>query len=86
MRDDPQFRATALELAAIAGEREANRYRLGAALAESLRGLVFRPVSKVAEVVGVHPLAPFFALRYGRRGNLVNAIRRQTGLRAPVPR
>lgn len=76
MWSDPGFRETALHHAAVAGEREARRYRLGRAL----RSLVVRPMTAAAMRVGVHPYAPYFALRYGRRGNLVNAIRRRTGL------
>ena len=82
MRDDPQFRERALERAAIAAEREARRYRLGRAL----RSLVVRPMTAAAVRLGVHPYAPYFALRYGRRGNLVDTIRRRTGLEAMTPR
>jgi glycosyltransferase involved in cell wall biosynthesis len=80
MRDNPRFRDTALELAAVEGEREANRYRLGRAVLGSLRSLIFRPASAAAIALGVHPYAPYFALRHGRRGNLINAIRRRAGL------
>jgi glycosyltransferase involved in cell wall biosynthesis len=80
MRTNPRFRDTALEIAAIAAEQEANRYRLGRRWLEGLRALLFRPVSAVTSSLGIHPLAPYFALRYGRRGNLVSAIRRRTGL------
>jgi hypothetical protein len=76
MRDDPRFRERALASAAVSAEREARQYRLGRAL----RSLVVRPLSAAAERLGCHPLAPLFALQYGRRGNLVNNIRRQTGL------
>jgi len=76
MRADPHFREHALSAACISAERDALRYRLGRAL----RSLIVRPVTAVAMRLGCHPYAPFFALRYGRRGNLVNAIRRQTGL------
>ncbi len=81
MRDVPGFRDEALALAALAGEREANRYRFGLALGETLRALVFRPASALALAVGAHPHTPLAALRYGRRGNLVSALRRRTGLR-----
>jgi hypothetical protein len=80
MRDNPRFRDKALELAAVEGEREANRYRLGRAVLGSLRSLIFRPASAAAIALGVHPYAPYFALRHGRRGNLINAIRRRAGL------
>lgn len=80
MRDNPHFRDEALALAAVAGERETNRYRFGMAWVESLRALAFRPSSAAALALGVHPHAPFFALRHGRRGNLVSALRRRTGL------
>ncbi len=80
MRTDPEFRYAALDAASIAGEREANRYRYGLAWLEAVRALAYRPVSAVAMRFGIHPNAPWFALRYGRRGNLVNAIRRRTGL------
>jgi hypothetical protein len=81
MKGNPRFREMALECAAIAGRREANRYRVGRAL----RSLVVRPVCAAAVRLGVHPYAPYFALRYGRRGSLVNAIRRRTGLEAMTP-
>ncbi len=74
---NPRFRETAIESAAIAGEREANRYKVGRAL----RSLVARPVYAAAIALGIHPYAPYFALRYGRRGNLVSALRRRTGLK-----
>ncbi len=76
MRADPMFREHALSVACISAEQEAHRYRLGRAL----RSLVVRPITAAAIRLGFHPYAPFFALRYGRRGNLVNAIRRHTGL------
>ena len=75
----PGFGEAALERAAIAGERETNRFRFGAAAA-ALRGLVFRPASAAALAVGAHPYAPLIALRHGRRGNLVSALRTRTGL------
>jgi glycosyltransferase involved in cell wall biosynthesis len=84
MRANPGFREAALEIAAIAGERETNRHRFGRAWPVALRALLFRPASAAAIRVGVHPLAPYFALRHGRRGNLINAIRRRTGVR-PLP-
>jgi glycosyltransferase involved in cell wall biosynthesis len=80
MRTNPRFRDRALEIAAIAGEREANRHRFGHRWFEVVRGLLFRPVGAAAVALGVHPQAPYFAVRYGRRGNLVSAIRRRTGL------
>ena len=86
MRDDPTFRTRALESAALSGERDANADRFGARWGESLRALVFRPVAAAALALGVHPYAPFAALRYGRRGNLVSAIRRKSGLPALGPR
>lgn len=80
MHDDPHFRDEALRLAAIEGERTANRYRFGVSWTESLRAMAFRPVAAAAMAMGHHPYAPFFALRHGRRGNVVNAIRRRSGL------
>ena len=89
MHEQPGFRDRALASAALSGERDANRYRCGVSWLEGLRALLFRPVAAVALAVGVHPYAPFVALRYGRRGSLVSAIRRKTGLpglsRRPVP-
>ena len=82
MGADAGFRAAALAAAALTGEREANSYRFGTRWGESLRALAFRPVAAAAMALGVHPHAPFAALRYGRRGNLVSAIRRRTGLPA----
>jgi hypothetical protein len=76
----PGFRELALEQAAIAGERETNRFRFGQAAAAALRGLVFRPASAAALAVGAHPYALLAALRHGRRGNLVSALRARTGL------
>jgi glycosyltransferase involved in cell wall biosynthesis len=86
MRCEPGFRARALESAALSGERDANVYRFGIRSGESLRALVFRPVAAAAMALGIHPYAPFAALRYGRRGNLVSAIRRRTGLPALAER
>ena len=76
----PGFREAALERAAIAGERETNRFRFGQSATAALRGLLFRPVSAGALAVGAHPYAPLLALRHGRRGNLVSALRTRTGL------
>ncbi|ODS51843.1 MAG: hypothetical protein ABS36_18900 [Acidobacteria bacterium SCN 69-37] len=77
MREDPRgLREQALASAAVEGEREARAYRLGRALLS----LVGRPLASVAERLGYHPYAPLFALRHGRRGNLVNTIRRTNGL------
>lgn len=80
MREQPGFRDRALASAALSGERDVNRYRFGVSWLAGLRALVFRPVAALAMAVGVHPYAPFVALRYGRRGSLVSAIRRKTGL------
>lgn len=76
----PGFRETALERAAIAGERESNRFRFGEPLASALRALVVRPANAAAMAFGAHPHALLFALRHGRRGNLVSHLRRHTGL------
>lgn len=76
----PGFREAALERAAIAGERETNRFRFGQSAAAALRGLLLRPASAAALAVGAHPYAPLLALRHGRRGNLVSALRMRTGL------
>ena len=76
LRTNPHFRETAMESAAITGAREANRYKVGRAL----RSLVVRPVYAAAITLGIHPYAPYMALRYGRRGNFVSTIRRRTGL------
>lgn len=80
MADDPGFRATALERAALQGEAEANAVRFGQASLAALRGWAFRPVAAAAMALGLHPHAPYSALRYGRRGNLVSAVRRRSGL------
>lgn len=80
MRDDPSFREAAFERAALGGERDANRVRFGLAPLAAARGWAFRPVAAAALALGVHPHAPFAALRHGRRGNLVSAIRRDSGL------
>jgi glycosyltransferase involved in cell wall biosynthesis len=84
MRENPRFRDTALEIAAIAGERETNNYRMGRSPAAAVRGLLFGPASAASLYLGVHPYAPIFALRHGRRGNLINALRRRTGLKKLV--
>lgn len=76
----PEFRDRALASAAVHGERDVNRYRFGQVWLDNLRGLAFRPVAALAQACGLHPYAPFAAIRYGRRGNLVSAIRRQGGL------
>jgi len=44
MRSDPAFRGEALELAAVAGEREVNRFRFGTTLPALVRAMLFRPV------------------------------------------
>ena len=44
------------------------RYKVG----RGLRSLILRPVYAAAMALGAHPYAPLFALRYGRRGNLVS--------------
>jgi glycosyltransferase involved in cell wall biosynthesis len=80
VRMNPRFRDAALEIAAITGERAANRYRFGRSWPEAIRSLLVGPASAAAIWLGVHPYAPYFALRHGRRGNLINAIRRRTGL------
>ena len=76
MHNDPRFREKALANAAVAGERDANRYKV----VRALRSLVLRPMYAAAMALGVHPYAPLFAIRYGRRGNLVSALRRRAGL------
>lgn len=80
MADDPGFRQAAFERAALQGERDANAVRFGRAPLAALRGWAFRPAAAAAMAFGVHPHAPFSALRYGRRGNLVSAVRRRSGL------
>ena len=89
MHDLRGFRDRALASAALTNERATNSCRFGVSWLEGLRALLFRPVAAAAMAVGVHPYGPFVALRYGRRGRLVNAIRRKTGLsglgRRPVP-
>lgn len=77
LRTNPRFRETAMESAALTGAREASRYKVGRAL----RSLVVRPVYAAAIALGVHPYAPYMALRYGRRGNFVSVVRRRTGLK-----
>ena len=76
LRTNPRFREAAMESAAIAGAREASRYKVGRAL----RSLVLRPLYSAAIASGVHPYAPYMALRHGRRGNFVSTVRRRTGL------
>lgn len=80
MRAGDTFRATAFERAALAGERDANAVRFGHAPLGPVRGWLFRPVAAAAMALGVHPHAPYVALRHGRRGNLVSAVRRRSGL------
>ena len=80
MRDNPRFRDRALQIAAVAGERECNRYRFGRHIPEALRSLIARPAAAAAISLGMHPYTPYFALQHGRRGNLINAIRRRGGL------
>ena len=76
----PGFREAALERAAIAGERESNRFRFGAAIVPALRALLARPANAAAMALGAHPHSWIYAIRHGRRGNLVSHIRRRTGL------
>lgn len=76
MHDDPMFRERVLAHAATQAELDAREYRLGRAV----RSVFVRPIVTAAMALGFHPNAPIFALRYGRRGNLVNTIRRRTGL------
>lgn len=80
MQSDATFREVALERSALNGERDANAIRFGHAALGPLRGWLFRPVAAAAMALGVHPHAPYFALRHGRRGNLVSAVRRRSGL------
>lgn len=80
MYEQPGFRDRALANAALTGDRDVNGYRFGVSWLAGLRALLFRPVAAVAMAAGVHPYAPFVALRYGRRGSLVSAIRRKIGL------
>lgn len=82
LRRDAAFREIALERAALAGERDANTARFGVSTLGAVRGWLFRPMAAAAMALGVHPHAPYFALRHGRRGNLVNAVRRRSGLDA----
>ena len=79
MRDNPRFRDVALADAAITGEREANRFRMGRSWGRTLVALAYRPAGALAIALGVHPYAPYFALRHGRRGNMIRAFRRHTG-------
>jgi glycosyltransferase involved in cell wall biosynthesis len=83
---EPGFRERALERAAISSERESNRFRFGEPLTSTLRALVLRPANAAAMAVGVHPHAWIYALRHGRRGNLVNHLRRHSGLGRLPPR
>lgn len=78
--NEPGFREAAFERAAIAGERDTNRFRFGQSAAAALLGLIFRPASAIALAIGAHPYALPTALRHGRRGNLVSALRNRTGL------
>ncbi len=80
LRNNPHFRDRALAIAAVAGERESNRYRLGDAIPEALRALIARPAAAAAISLGMHPYTPYFALRHGRRGNLIDHSRRRGGL------
>jgi hypothetical protein len=80
LQADAAFRETAFERAAIAGERDANAVRFGLEPLGPLRGWLFRPMAAAAMALGLHPHAPYFALRHGRRGNLVSAVRRRSGL------
>ena len=61
------------------GEREANRFRMGRSWGRTLVALAYRPAGALAIALGVHPYAPYFALRHGRRGNMIRAFRRHTG-------
>jgi hypothetical protein len=85
MWSDPSFKLEAMTSAALTGEREINRFRFGEACGASVRALVFRPLAAAAMACGIHPHAPVHALRYGRRGNVVNALRKKTGLK-PIGR
>jgi hypothetical protein len=85
MLNNPRFRDAALEIAAIAGERESNRYKLDRSWPAAIRSLISRPTSAAAIYLGVHPYAPYYALRYGRRGNMINVMRRRVGLGKLAP-
>lgn len=85
MLNNPRFRDAALEIAAIAGERESNRDKLDRSWTAAIRSMISRPTSAAAIYLGVHPRAPYYALRYGRRGNMINAIRRRAGLGKLAP-
>jgi glycosyltransferase involved in cell wall biosynthesis len=86
MQTNARFREMALEIAAIESARSANRYGFGRPWHNAIRSSIFRHAGGLAMRLGVHPLALYVALRYGRRGNLINARRRYTGLRAKTRR
>lgn len=79
MRDEPwTLRQRMLASAAVAAERELRACRFRHAVKASL----VRTVQATADWLGVHPRIPLYALRFGRRGNLVNSVRRINGLGA----
>jgi len=86
MQTNPRFREIALEIAAMGSARNASRYGFGRPWHKAIGLTIFRQAGGLATRLGVHPFALYAAVRYGRRGNLINAMRRYTGLRAKTPR
>lgn len=81
MRNEPsRLREHMLGCAAVAAEREVRGYRLR----HAVRAFIGRSIRYVADWLGVHPHAPRVVLTFGRRGSLVNSIRRVNGLE-PLP-
>ena len=80
MLDDPHFRETVLEIAAIESEREAMRFRFCRSWPKAIRAMLARLIGAASIRAGVHPHAIYFALRHGRRGNRINHLRRLAGL------
>lgn len=76
LNDDPRFRERALANAAMNLDLEIRRY----SLRRAMRSLLIRSIAAITMRLGFHPNTLLFALRYGRRGNVVNAMRRRTGL------
>ena len=74
LRDEPDFRER--ELSALALHHAANQYRVGSTLKFTFRNVV----SQGLLGLGLRPMAVRRFLRYGRKGALLNDLRRRRGL------
>ena len=77
MRDDPKFRETLLEEAAIG---EAMQHLLHARH-PLIRRLLLRPIYALLTALGMHPYSLSLAILHGRRGNMIRKHKERGGIR-----